>query len=81
MDSVFLHLAGTKELQTLNLTGTPITNAGLEHLKGLRSLKRIMLSYTRITSAGVTRLRKELPDAKITATGRFRGKIEAGAKK
>lgn len=79
-----LVLAGTQQspasiqsrenLRMLNLSGTPVTDTGLVHLKGLKSLERLMLDYTKVTPAGVAKLRKALPDAKITARGQYRGK-------
>ena len=44
------------KLQTLFLTGTKVTDAGLVHLKGLTNLSRLGLESTQITDAGLTHL-------------------------
>ena len=39
------------------LTGTPVTDAGLEHLRGLTQLQLLSLDSTRVTDAGLAHLR------------------------
>jgi len=58
--------SGLTSLQTLNLYGTKVTDAGLEHLKGFTNLETLSLYGTQITSAGVADLQKALPNCKIT---------------
>jgi hypothetical protein len=52
-------------LRTLNLSDTPISDAGLEHLKGLTQLQGLMLAHTKVTDAGVRELQKALPKCSI----------------
>jgi hypothetical protein len=47
-------------LRHLDLTGAPITDAGLEHLAALKNSVLINLTGTRVTQQGVDRLRKAL---------------------
>jgi hypothetical protein len=44
-------------LDTLDLTGTPITDQGLKHLKGLNWLRYLHLMDTNVTDEGVAELR------------------------
>ncbi len=41
----------------VNLSGTQVTDAGLEHLKGLTNLRRLYLSGTKVTDAGLEHLK------------------------
>jgi hypothetical protein len=78
-----LHLAGTgitdqgvanlsplTKLWVLSLRDTGITDAGLVHLQGLTSLRILDLEKTRVTQAGISRLRQDLPKARIVAGSR-----------
>lgn len=58
-------LKGMKELQVLNLYGTPIGDEGLKHLETLTGLKNLTLKRTAVTAAGVSALRKVLPNCSI----------------
>ena len=53
------------ELATLDLSGSPITDAGLKHLKGLKKLRIVELANTGVTEAGMADLRRSLPDANV----------------
>jgi hypothetical protein len=44
-------------LDSLRLTGTAVTNAGLVHLKGLTGLRDLQLGNTQITDAGLAHLK------------------------
>ena len=46
----------------LLLSGTKVSDGGLEHLETLKSLT---LRKTKVTRAGVAKLQKALPDCKI----------------
>jgi hypothetical protein len=61
-------LAGLKNLRVLDLSNTPVTDAGLKHLEGLEQLRWLNLCNTKVTPAGVTALQKKLPDCKIVTT-------------
>jgi hypothetical protein len=52
-------------LESLDLSGTQITDEGLEDLVGLKQLHYLGLRETRVTEAGVERLRKALPNCLI----------------
>ncbi len=41
----------------LNLSGTRVTDAGLEHIKGITSLKGLELNSTHVTDAGLEHLK------------------------
>ncbi len=77
-DAVLEHLKRLKNLQSLNLSYTQITDMGLEHLKELKKLQSLCLDpnisdlerkyappRTPFTDEGVKRLRQTLPDCKI----------------
>jgi hypothetical protein len=51
-------------LQSLNLTGTQVTDAGFEKLAGLKSLQWLDLAITRVTDAGIERLQQEMPECR-----------------
>ena len=51
------HLRGLKNLQSLYLSGTEITDDGLKHLSDLTDLQVLSLSNTRITDDGLNHLR------------------------
>ena len=67
-DAVLAHLKDLGHLQDLeHLTGCNITDAGLAHLKDLGQLRELALfDCRRITSAGVQRIRKALPQCRVT---------------
>jgi hypothetical protein len=52
-------------LRSLNLSGAPVTDAGLEHLRGLKNLYHVDLTNTRVTTKGAAELQRALPDAYI----------------
>ena len=64
-DDDLVCLRALPRLQTLTLTSTSITDAGLQHLEGLRGARLIDLRFTRVSDQGASRLREKLPDAKI----------------
>jgi len=64
-----VHLTGLAALETLDLRGTKVTDAGLAHLAGLTALKELNLSRTQVTDAGVAKLQKALPNCSIDTLG------------
>ena len=58
-------MAGLKQLQTLNLSGTQVSDAGLKELAGLTELNTLDLTGTKGTDAGVQELKKALPKVEI----------------
>jgi hypothetical protein len=65
VDDDLVCLRALPRLQTLTLTSTSITDAGLQHLEGLREAMLIDLRFTQVTGQGANRLRDKLPNAKI----------------
>jgi hypothetical protein len=61
-----VHLKGLTKLETLDLNGTKITDAGLVHLKGMTKLWSLILTDTQVTYAGVADLKKASPNFYIT---------------
>ena len=54
-----------ERIETLDLTGNPITDDGLAHLQQMDSLKFVILDKTNVTAAGVERLQQALPSLNI----------------
>jgi hypothetical protein len=54
------------QLQELEISYGDVSDAGLEHLKHLTQLKHLDLWYTGFTKQGIARLKKSLPNCKIT---------------
>jgi hypothetical protein len=57
-----------KDIPTLtgvNLSGSSVTDAGLQELFALQSLKTVNLEDTKITLAGANALKEALPDCRI----------------
>ena len=59
-------MKGMTALQTLYLSATWVTDAGLEHLKGLTSLQELDLLRTQVTDAGVEQLKRALPNVRVS---------------
>ncbi|MBX9790309.1 MAG: protein kinase [Pirellulales bacterium] len=55
-DDDLARMAGLAQLESLDLSNTPIGNAGLEHLAGCRGLRELNLSQTKIDDTGLARL-------------------------
>ena len=53
-------------LDTINVVGRTITDAGLEHLMGVGSLRELILDGTQVTDAGIKKLKQTLPNCKIS---------------
>jgi hypothetical protein len=64
-DSDLVHLKGLRDLDFLNLDGSPITNEGLKHLYPIKTLTTVYLSNTKVTQQGVDDLKRALPNADI----------------
>jgi internalin A len=54
------------DIVTLDLSHTPVTDAGLKELAGLKNLTALDLSRTQVTRGGVAELQKALPKCHIT---------------
>lgn len=61
-------LAGAQGLEALSLRNTAISDAGLEHLGRLHRLESLDVAGTRVTAEGVGRLRRALPNCRVSAT-------------
>ncbi len=59
------YLEGLNKLDSLNLSGLRITDAGLKHLEGLTRLKYLCFYNTRVTRDGVQKLEKALPNCTV----------------
>ena len=55
-DDELSRMAGLAQLESLDLSSTPIGNAGVEHLAGCRGLRELNLSNTKIDDAAMARL-------------------------
>ena len=55
-DEELSRMAGLAQLESLDLSGTPIGDAGVEHLAGCRGLRELNLSNTKIDDAAMARL-------------------------
>jgi hypothetical protein len=60
-----MHLGKMAGLETLDLTSTKISDAGLAHLYGLKNLKTLTVRHTEVTAAGADKLQKALPQCNI----------------
>jgi hypothetical protein len=58
-------LKNLKGLQSLALSSTKVTDAGLKELRGLKGLRMLSLLETKVTDAGVAELQKALPGCSI----------------
>ena len=67
-------MANGKPRYSNALSGTRITDAGLNHLSGLTNMKRLGLFGTRVTETGVDAFRRAHPDCRV-----FRSSEEAVA--
>lgn len=56
------HDAGLDHLQTLGLSDTGVSDAGVELLTRFATLRSVNLRHTRVSAAGVARLRQARPD-------------------
>ena len=54
--SLLVHLKSFPNLQTINFSGTDVTDDSLAHLEGLVNLKELALNYTNVTDHGVAHL-------------------------
>jgi WD40 repeat protein/tRNA A-37 threonylcarbamoyl transferase component Bud32 len=64
-DEVVAKLAGCRELRTLGLNHSLVTDAGLETIRGYRSLSQVWLDRAKVTAKGVEELAKALPGCRI----------------
>ncbi|MGD9645330.1 MAG: protein kinase [Pirellulales bacterium] len=55
-DDELTRMAGLAQLESLDLSGTPISDAGIEHLGDCRGLRELNLSQTKVTDAGMPAL-------------------------
>ena len=53
------------DLNSLGMSNTRITDAGLENLKGMRDLRTLFLSGTKITDAGIEELKRANPRVNV----------------
>ena len=65
-DDALAVLYGFRELRSLDLRDTQITDAGVRHIAVLRRLEQLDIRGTRITDDGLQKLRGALPNCEIT---------------
>ena len=64
-----------KNLRTLNLEFTQVSDAGLEKLDELKGLEHLMVSNSRVSETGIQRFLETHPGCRVTWNGRsFGGK-------
>lgn len=56
-DETMVQVGQLDRLESLNLSGTSVTDAGLAHVKGLTLLRGLVLDHTKITDAGLAHLK------------------------
>jgi hypothetical protein len=54
-----------RRLESLDLSATQVTDAGLVNLEGMSQLRSLDLRGAHVTESGVTRLQKALPSCTI----------------
>jgi hypothetical protein len=64
-DDALVMLYGFRDLRSLDLRDTQITDGGLPHIAALRRLEKLDISGTRITEGGLQELRRALPNCEI----------------
>jgi hypothetical protein len=65
-DDALAMLCRFRELRSLDLRDTPVTDGGVRHIAVLRRLEQLDLRGTRITDDGLQTLREALPNCAIT---------------
>ena len=76
VDSVFFPNAGATDvamafvgsfayLEALNISGSPVTDAGIRSLAGNKRLNLFTLQNTRVTDAGVAEMESAMPGLKV----------------
>jgi len=65
-DDALAMLSKFRELRSLDLRDTQITDGGVPHIAALRRLEQLDVRGTRITDDGLQQLRRALPDCEIT---------------
>jgi hypothetical protein len=58
-------LAKLTKLESVNLYGTKVTDAGVKKLTALTNLKRLYLWQTAVTPAAIEEIKKALPAVEI----------------
>ena len=66
-DAGLAHLAGLREIESLNLYGTGVTDAGLPHLYGMKRMRDLYLTDLKLSEEAITKLKAELP--RVTVAG------------
>jgi len=58
-------LAGLTNLHVLELSGTALTDVGLDYLQGLGNLYLLELAGTQVSDDGIARVEQSLPATKV----------------
>ena len=73
-DAGLANFKDCKNLQSIGLRGTPITNKGLAPFHDCKKLTVLDLVQTKVTKAGIEELKKALPKCKIDWDGEAKRK-------
>jgi len=65
-DAGMEHLAALAELESLDLSGSPVTAAGLLKLRGLKKLRELVVADVPLTDDDKAQLQKALPQATLS---------------
>ena len=60
------HVWQLQKLETLDISGTDVTDASIHFLLRLSNLRELSLRGTRVTDAGVAELERAMPGLKVT---------------
>ena len=68
-DAGLVHFKGNKNLRSVNLRGTPVTDACVDTLAGFSNLRELHVVDTKLTETGLKKLKAALPDCVIYRSG------------
>ena len=68
-DAMLQKLSKLNNLESLNLTGDPVSAAGVQHLLPLKGLQQLYLYQTELTGVEMDRLQQQWPSVRIDTGG------------
>ena len=66
-DAGLAHLAPLTRIESVNLYGTGVTDAGLKHLYGMKKMRDLYLTDLKRSESAIAALKKALP--RVTVAG------------